>query len=127
MPCGLTEVAAVREPGGICSDAYEAPTSPRSPNFAEESLIAAPLPQTKDSGTDSPALLHYDSFQLRLSTCQALNHYTDIAKSLHRRLHYLTPNYFSVLAKLWRKMEKGLAFLYRIGYHMYYSIISQYF
>ena len=29
-----------------------------------------------------PALLHYDSFQLRLSTCQALNHYTDIDKSL---------------------------------------------
>ena len=45
----------------------------------------------------------------------------------HRRLHYLTPNYFSVLVKLWRKMEKGLVFLYRIGYHMYYSIISQYF
>ena len=31
-----------------------------------------------------PALLHYDSFQLRLSTCQTLNHYTDIAKSLHQ-------------------------------------------
>ncbi|BDF32596.1 hypothetical protein CE91St62_06660 [Lachnospiraceae bacterium] len=56
MPCGLTEVATVREPGGICSDASEAQTSPRSPNFAEESLIAAPLPQTKDSGTDSPPL-----------------------------------------------------------------------
>ncbi|WP_145964152.1 hypothetical protein [Extibacter muris] len=46
-------MAADWEPGGICSDASEAPTSPRSPNFAGESLIAAPLPQTKDSGTDS--------------------------------------------------------------------------
>ena len=49
-------MAAVREPGGICSDASEAPTSPRNPNFAAESLIADPLPQTKDSGTDSPPL-----------------------------------------------------------------------
>ena len=50
MPCGLTEVAAVREPGGICSDAYEAPTSPRSPNFAEEPLIAAPLRKPRIPG-----------------------------------------------------------------------------
>ncbi|BDF32572.1 hypothetical protein CE91St62_06420 [Lachnospiraceae bacterium] len=49
-------MAAGGEPGGICSDAYEAPTSPRPPNFAAESLIAAPLPQTKDSGADSPPL-----------------------------------------------------------------------
>ncbi len=49
-------MAADWEPGGICSDASEALTSPRPPNFAEESLIAAPLPQTKDSGTDSPPL-----------------------------------------------------------------------
>ena len=49
-------MAADREPGGICSDAYEAATSPRPPNFVAESLIAAPLPQTKDSGTDSPPL-----------------------------------------------------------------------
>ena len=46
-------MAADREPGGICSDASEALTSPRPPNFAAESLIAAPLPQTKDSGADS--------------------------------------------------------------------------
>ncbi|WP_145964170.1 hypothetical protein [Extibacter muris] len=49
-------MAADWEPGGICSDASEAPTSPRPPSFAAESLIAAPLPQTKDSGTDSPPL-----------------------------------------------------------------------
>ncbi len=53
---GGSEVAADWEPGGICSDAYEAPTSPRPPNFAAESLIAAPLPQTKESGADSPPL-----------------------------------------------------------------------
>ncbi|WP_145964165.1 hypothetical protein [Extibacter muris] len=49
-------MATCWEPGGICFDAYEASTSPRPPNFAAESLIAAPLPQTKDSGTDSPPL-----------------------------------------------------------------------
>ncbi|WP_145964160.1 hypothetical protein [Extibacter muris] len=49
-------MAAGWEPGGICSDAYEASTSPRPPNFAAESLIAAHLPQTRDSGTDSPPL-----------------------------------------------------------------------
>ena len=53
---GLNKVAAGGEPGGICYDAYETPTSPRPPNFAAESLIAAPLPQTKESGADSPPL-----------------------------------------------------------------------
>ncbi|WP_145964191.1 hypothetical protein [Extibacter muris] len=31
---------AGRKPDDICSDASEAPTSPRPPNFAEESLMA---------------------------------------------------------------------------------------
>ena len=41
---------------GICSDASEPATKPRLPKSATDALIAAPLPQPKDSGLDSPAL-----------------------------------------------------------------------
>ena len=44
------------EPGGICSDAYEAPTISRIPNPAECVPIAACIPQDKGSGKDSPPL-----------------------------------------------------------------------
>ena len=66
------------------------------------------------------------SFRQRALACLAPYHYADTAKAFPSAA-WLTNNNISVLAKLWRKMEKGLVFLYRIGYHMYYSIISQYF
>ncbi|MCU0079504.1 hypothetical protein [Extibacter muris] len=51
-------MAADREPGGICSDAYEALTISRIPNPAECAPTAAYIPQDKGYGKDSPALLH---------------------------------------------------------------------
>ena len=44
------------EPGGICSDAYEAPTISRIPNPPECAPIAAYIPQDKGYGKDSPPL-----------------------------------------------------------------------
>uniref|UniRef100_UPI000A8A9FFB hypothetical protein n=1 Tax=Dorea sp. D27 TaxID=658665 RepID=UPI000A8A9FFB len=46
----------VREPGGRCFDAYEAPTISRIPNPPECAPIAACIPQDKGYGKDSPPL-----------------------------------------------------------------------
>ena len=51
-----SNVDAGGEGDGRCSDASEAPTRPRYPKFVAESLRAAPPPQAKDTGTDSPPL-----------------------------------------------------------------------
>ena len=48
--------AADREPGGICSDAFEALTISRIPNPAECAPTAACIPQDKGYGKDSPPL-----------------------------------------------------------------------
>ncbi|MCB6201876.1 hypothetical protein [Extibacter muris] len=52
----FSKVAADREPGGICSDASEAPTISRIPNPPECAPIAAYIPQDKGYGKDSPPL-----------------------------------------------------------------------